>query len=711
MSRLNVVTTSFVVALIAGCATPAPKDEGSTNGPPPVVNDSGQTDDTGDEGAVIGDDDADVDADADAGADGGTDWWSDTGPEPDWTDSDGDGIADEDEGYGDSDGDGIPDYLDDDSDGDGIPDRIEAGDPWAGSDPVDTDGDGVPDYLDDDSDGDGLPDSYEAGMDPTSPRDTDGDGIPDFADIDSDGDGIADDVEWGDGPTPLDSDGDGIPDYFDSDSDGDGVGDIYESGSSLTAGPRDTDGDGIPDYLDYDSDGDGLSDSEEAEVTSPGEEPRDSDGDGLYDFADADSDGDGLSDGDELASGSDPFDPDTDGDGVSDGIEVAGGTSPLDPGSTTSEFIVLDAHGPSITQSHTFSLTVSQVDVAFLVDTTGSMSSTVSAVSTEFSNIVTELSAVIPDAEYGSGTFDDYAYGGYGSSGSGDRPFILRRQITDDIGAIQTALSTTPLHYGVDGPESGMEAVYQAATGAGYDQNCNGVFDSSTDVPPFMASPSDPFGGSTEAYSSSSSGGGRIGGFGFRDFALPVIFYVTDNAMRDPEAGYGTPGGCPRDASGSDVINAVNEIGARLVGMGVYGASSGQMHTLAAGTGSYADTDGDGYVDDPLVFSWTGGSSSFRSTIVNAIQDLVHSVEFSTVEMVAPDDIWGFVRSIDPMRYTGISVSSGEEITLDFTVELRATLPPSYDDRIFNIELLVIGDGAVSLGVVDLLILVPGIGS
>jgi hypothetical protein len=636
----------------------------------------------------------------------------DTGDGPLWPDADGDGIADEDESESDFDGDGIPDWLDDDSDNDGILDSVEAGDEYTGSDPIDTDGDGIPDFLDLDSDGDGIPDSAEAGPDPASPRDTDGDGVPDYIDLDTDGDGIGDAVEWGDGMLPVDSDGDGIPDYVDRDSDGDGVGDKWESGTTdPTVEPRDSDGDGVPDYLDDDSDGDGISDSEEGDVPGPMAEPRDTDGDGLYDFADADSDGDGLEDGDELASGTDPFDPDTDGDGASDGLEVVAGTSPTDPTSTTTDYIILESHGPKVEFSRTFTLTVSQVDVAFVVDTTGSMGSTVSAVSSEFSTIVSELATVIPDAEYGSATFDDYAYGGYGYTSSGDKPFILRKQITSDIGAVQSTLLSTPLHYGGDGPESGMEGVYQAASGAGYDQNCDGSYDSGTDVAPFMSSPSDPFGGSIESYSSSVPGGGTIGGFGFRDFALPIIFYVTDNAMRDPEAGYGTPGGCPLDAGKSDVISAVNDIGARLIGMGVGGASSGQMNELADGTSSFADTDGDGSVDDRLVFSWSSSSSGFRTTIVNAIQDLVHSVEFSTVEMIAPDDAWGFVRSIDPMSYSGVTVTSGDEVTLEFTVELQAMLPPAWDDRVFYLELLVVGDGAVSLGIVELLIVVPGLGS
>ena len=40
-----------------------------------------------------------------------------------------------------------------------------------------------------------------------------------------------------------------------------------------------------------------------------------------------------------------------------------------------------------------------------------------------------------------------------------------------------------------------MEALYQALSGAGYDMNCDGVYDAETDVLPFIASAADPFGG------------------------------------------------------------------------------------------------------------------------------------------------------------------------------------------------------------------------
>ena len=638
----------------------------------------------------------------------------DTGgrPESSYTDTDGDGIADEDEAGVDTDGDGIPDDEDLDSDNDGIPDSVEAGDEWLGSAPIDTDGDGIPDFRDIDSDEDGIPDWVESGPDGEHPRDLDGDGIPDYIDIDSDGDGISDEIEWGDDPaSPVDTDGDGRPDYADTDSDGDGIEDVWESGTwEPGEEPVDTDGDGVPDYLDDDSDGDGFTDAEEGDVHPGTGEPRDTDGDGTYDFEDTDSDGDGLLDADETALGTDPYDDDTDGDGAPDGLEIAGGTSPTDAGESPTDYIILPTHAPSEEFIFTFTLDVSLVDIAFLLDTTCSMSSTASAVASEYSTIVSELATAIPDAQYGAATFDDYAYGSFGYTSSGDKPFILRKQITDNTAAVQATFSGVSIHYGGDGPESGMEAVYQAASGAGYDQNCSRTYDGGTDVPPFIADPLDAFGGSTEAYDPTVTGGGTIGGFGFRDYALPVIFYATDNYMRDPEAGYGTPGGCPSDAGYSDVVAAVTDIGARLIGLGARTSTPvAQMNTLADATHSLADTDGDGVADDRLVFTWTGSSSSFRSTVVNAIQDLVESVEFSTVELVIDGDTFGFVQDVTPASYTGVSVGSGASVTLDFTIELQALVPAAPDDRIYEIDLYAIGDGAVALSHVHLLILVPGI--
>ena len=216
------------------------------------------------------------------------------------TDSDDDCIPDEDEGTGDADDDGIPDYLDEDSDNDGVPDRSEGR--------GDSDRDGLPDYLDDDCDGSQDP------WWPRYPDDTDGDGVPDFLDTDSDNDGIPD------GDDGIgDTDGDGVPDFRDLDSDGDGIPDADE-------GTDDIDGDGIPNFRDIDSDGDGMPDGWEADN---GLNPWDS-GD-----AGDDPDDDGLTNLEEWQHDTDPYDSDTDGDGYSDGEEVDSGTDPLDPKAVT----------------------------------------------------------------------------------------------------------------------------------------------------------------------------------------------------------------------------------------------------------------------------------------------------------------------------------------------------------------------------------------
>jgi ELWxxDGT repeat protein len=224
--------------------------------------------------------------------------------------------------------------------------------------PTDTDGDGLPDendgwtgppMEDEDDDNDGYPDVSElaCGSDPldviSTPNDMDGDAICDGDDDDMDGDGIDNVNETGNATN------DGIlPDN--PDTDGDGVCDGPNSPvtSNCTAGPDafpldpsawlDTDGDGDPDEVvgnstsdpqlvaDEDDDNDGWNDTMESncstDPTNENDVPIDLNNDGLCDVLDDDWDDDGIVndlEGNTSMNGTDPWNPDTDGDGFCDG--------------------------------------------------------------------------------------------------------------------------------------------------------------------------------------------------------------------------------------------------------------------------------------------------------------------------------------------------------------------------------------------------------
>jgi hypothetical protein len=279
-------------------------------------------------------------------------------------DIDADGVADS-ALPRDTDGDGLADQQDIDSDGDGILDSFE-GTPTL---LIDTDGDGIPDVRDLDSDDDGLSDVIEAGlidanadaiMDAgqtrtANPRDTDSDGTPDFRDLDSNNDGSFDIVAGGHAALDANADGrvdagmdrdeDGIRDSVDAaplvfgtlvDRDGDGVSDAQDLDldndgiPNALDGSDDTDGDGLPNLVDLDSDGDGVSDLVEAGGS-------DSNGDGQVDNF-VDTNHNGISDQFETSLGGHSLpladsdndgvdnhrDLDSDGDGISDVIESGG---------------------------------------------------------------------------------------------------------------------------------------------------------------------------------------------------------------------------------------------------------------------------------------------------------------------------------------------------------------------------------------------------
>ncbi len=621
---------------------------------------------------------------------------------PAYRDSDGDGIVDVHEGPADTDGDGMPDYLDTDSDDDTIPDALEAGDDDPLTFPWDADDDGVPDFQDRDSDNNGIPDEEEVGLDPLAPLDLDGDGIADFRDPDNDGDGLADSLEIGHA-MPLDTDGDGLPDYLDTDSDGDTILDQDEARVAPGGIPEDLDQDGIPNFRDLDSDGDGFLDSMEAGDASPETRPRDTDQDGRPDFVDLDADGDGISDGDEPGLGTDPFLHDTDGDGYGDGGEVAAHADPLDAASTPQGLYLEVPERSSTSATFTFNAAIVRADVVFLLDSTGSMGPTLNALADDFATVASEVSARIPDAAFGVVTFQDYNQVGMG--GNGDKPFRLIQQVTTDQGKVQDALSSLYPGGGGDLPEATLEALYQAATGVGFDQDCDGWYDSATDVPPFLSASDDIFqGNAPAAYDPSDPSTGLIGGTGVRRYALPVFVYTTDAPLRDPDAGYPAAGACDNAARLQWVIDAMEAMGGKLIGVnaGDMAEVTDDMINLADRTGSLADIDGDG-VTEPLVFSSQGGGEIVE-TVVAGIDAFYQTGEFQRVELAIESDTWGFVTDIDPPAYS--KVQPGD--TLTFTLTLFGASPAAADDTFYHLDLVVLGDGATRLDEQQILIVVPG---
>ncbi len=365
--------------------------------------------------------------------------------------------------------------------------------------------------------------------------------------------------------------------------------------------------------------------------------------------------------------------------------------------------------GDEVPLELTFTAEYRVADIAFLLDTTCSMSGLANAMASEFSGIAGGVAGVIPDATFGVSTYDDYNYSDMGDSA--DRPFILHQQQTSDIGLVNAALGGVAIHSGADMPESTMEALYQAATGAGYDQNCNDVFDSGTDVLPFRATVGDAFGGtSAEVYDPDVVGTGELGGFGFRPDVLPIFIYATDADLRDPEAGYRTPDACSSPASGSDVIDAINALGGKAIGVAVGGSTGAtnyrQMVEIADGTASYGDMDGDGR-EEAAAVTWSGGSADFQEIIVEAIDGLVSGGIFDRIWLEVEGSDWGLVESISPEEYT--NVPSGDET--DFSIEFTGAIASEGTDETYPIRFVLKGQVGVKVLTLDrftVYVLVPG---
>lgn len=362
--------------------------------------------------------------------------------------------------------------------------------------------------------------------------------------------------------------------------------------------------------------------------------------------------------------------------------------------------VVLPFEGDAIEEPLEVEAEVGMLDVFFSIDTTGSFGGEIANLQAELrSRIVPELRRRVADVAFGVGRFEDFPAAPWGAPG--DRPFRLVTGVTTDETRVASGVASLnqPLGNGGDIPESGAEALYQIATGAGYPGQ----------IPRYSGVPA--------------PGGGSLGGVGFRREALKVVVHVTDAPTQEP-ASYGSA--FPGTRSLAQAVAALNALGVRGIGIASGPPARPYLETLALGTGGLVDPVGglcrtgiDGALRSatggrcPLVFDVRSDGSGLSAAVVDAIADLLGTVRYDEV-WGETDDRLGFVRAIEAVSATvpsgappvaradlrprdGVEdtfVSVGPGGRLRFRAILRnETIPPADYDQYFNLTLTILGDG------------------
>jgi hypothetical protein len=399
-----------------------------------------------------------------------------------------------------------------------------------------------------------------------------------------------------------------------------------------------------------------------------------------------DTDHDGLPDDEEIALGTDPSKEDTDGDGVTDGVEVVAGTDPVDPASTippTDYYVVLPYEDPPQTRELDFTARLGKGDIFFLVDTTGSMISSINNVRNSLSSvIVPAASSAIADVVMGVGDYRDFPTDPYGATT--DWTYELRQAMTPDIGAVQTALNGLTAGGGGDTPEALLEGLYSAAAG---------------DCPPV--------------------------GFGtacFRTDSHPIIVVVTDAPSHN-----GTDAANDYDGSVSartwvETMTVLNGWNVKILGVAVKmmgwvpAASRPDLEQAAVDTNSYTSA------GVPTVYASTGGQVS--SVVVDGIVDLVGAASQDVSARAIDDpsdavDATQFIKSIRPVwassatsfdttTFYGVSGGTTVRFSITFHNDFR---PHEYDVQIYRAQIEVHDvPGMTPLDTRNVYIVVPAVG-
>ncbi len=294
--------------------------------------------------------------------------------------------------------------------------------------------------------------------------------------------------------------------------------------------------------------------------------------------------------------------------------------------------------------------TISGLDILFLIDVSGSYGDDIDTLQSQADSIIDNIESKGIDTAYGVAAFSDFPISPYGGESEGDKAFFRLQPITSDIPSVKTAIDKldNPLHFGNDGPEAQLEALFQSATGAGRDINKNGNYTDTGDLPPLSV--------------------------GWREGALKVILFATDATFHDADSETNYPG-----AGKIATIEALQD--KNII---VYGLQSGSSSSVLAEIESITS------VTNGSVFQLSHDSSLIADAIASAVDEFLSKTDIELSIFAGQE----WISNVVPSIYEDILPDQ----TVSFSLELMGIKQSGMNSLDYQIELWAIGNGGVVLG-------------
>lgn len=354
--------------------------------------------------------------------------------------------------------------------------------------------------------------------------------------------------------------------------------------------------------------------------------------------------------------------------------------------------------GSPLRAALTLPVKLSAVDLFFLIDASGSMADEIDNVRDKLRGfVVPRTRASIPSAAFGLAFLGEFPVAPHGELGS-PRPYEVRVTMTTDARRIEGALAQVPDWSNADFPEAQVEALYQTATGEGFN--------------PFI-----------ERSLGCASGGD--GAACFREDALPVVMLITDAPFHNGPPGIAPVAPyrfTPSPHTYAQAVAALRAKGILVMGLGATDSLGPSpiphLTAIARDTGA-VDTTG-----KPFAFSIGGGGDRVGETIIRAIETLAEGLPLDVdafARDVAGDDVdaQSLITAIRPLSaepsdgVTAITDRSflgtrpGTNVTFEIEVDV-SRLPASPATRRIPATIAFRASGRSIIGSQDIVILIPG---